>query len=407
MTQRIIYAALVLGCALSAGADWLRFRGPNGNGVADEEMVPTEWSEPDDNLAWKIELPGRGASGPIVVGGRVLVTCCSGYRQDRLHVICFDAASGAKRWERQFWATGRSMTHPKTNTAAATPTSDGQRVFACFSTGDVVCLDLDGNLQWLRGLMLQYPNASNSLGLASSPIVVDETLVLPIETDSQSLALGLDAATGQTRWKVDRPALASWASPVLLGGGEDFNYLVVLQSGRGLAAYDPRTGHRAWHSDRGCATIASGVAHGDVLYVPSFGLTALKQSTDGRPPELIWENSRLSPSTSSPLRYQGRLFVVSRSVLKCADAKTGELVWQLRLKGNFSSSPVVASGQMYLFSEEGVGQVITVGPLRGQIVGEIDLAETILASPAIANGGLYVRSDRHLWRFASSTVKPN
>ena len=129
MTRRIIYGALVLGCVLSAGGDWLRFRGPNGSGVADDEMVPTEWSEPENHLAWKIDLPGRGASGPIVVGDPLCVTGCSGYRQDRLHVICFDAVDGAKRWERQFWATGRAMTHPKTNTAAATPTSDGQRVF--------------------------------------------------------------------------------------------------------------------------------------------------------------------------------------------------------------------------------------------------------------------------------------
>jgi outer membrane protein assembly factor BamB len=400
MPHRIILClTFIVGCASWADADWLRFRGPNGSGIAEGELAPPEWNGRADSHVWKVALPGRGVSAPIVVGDLVFVTCCSGYRQDRLHVLCFDAASGTRRWERQLWATGRGMTHPKTCTAAATPTSDGQRVYASFSTGDVVCLDLEGNVLWLRGLMLQYPNASNSLGLASSPIVVGDTFVQQIETDSQSIAVGLDAGTGQTRWQIDRPALASWTSPVLLRGDQEFDYLVVMQSGRGLSAYDPHTGDQAWQSDRGCATIPSGVARGDVLYVPSFGLTALQRRSGGSPPEVFWENSRLSPSTSSPLWHEGSVYAVSRSVLKCADAETGDLAWQLRLKGNFSSSPVVASGHMYLFSEEGRGQIIEIGRQRGRVVGEIELDETVLATPAIAHGGLYVRSDEHLWRF--------
>jgi outer membrane protein assembly factor BamB len=171
-----------------------------------------------------------------------------------------------------------------------------------------------------------------------------------------------------------------------------------------LTALEPLTGQTVWQTDRGCATIASAVARGNELYVPSFGLTALRGLAGGEPPELIWENARLSPSTSSPLWHEGRVYVVSRSVLKCADAESGKILWQLRLQGNFSSSPVVAAGHLYLFSEEGTGQIVKLDGRRGEVVGTIELGETILATPAIAGGALYVRSDQHLWKLARSAA---
>src|SRR4051794_16509266 len=95
------------------GADWPQFRGPDGSGVADETGLPVTWSA-TENVRWKAELPGRGLSNPVIVGGRVFVTASSGARQDRLHVLCLDEKTGKKLWERQFQATGSTMTHPKT-----------------------------------------------------------------------------------------------------------------------------------------------------------------------------------------------------------------------------------------------------------------------------------------------------
>src|SRR5438874_9254326 len=86
-------------------ADWPQFRGPGGAGVSPEMGLPSHWG-PADNVRWRAELPGRGVSSPVVAGGRVYITACSGYQQRRLHVMCFDAATGAKQWERQFQATG-------------------------------------------------------------------------------------------------------------------------------------------------------------------------------------------------------------------------------------------------------------------------------------------------------------
>ncbi|HTD67604.1 MAG TPA: PQQ-binding-like beta-propeller repeat protein, partial [Candidatus Limnocylindria bacterium] len=164
-------SAALLAALQFATADWPQFRGPLGNGIASAADVPAKLDT--NSIAWAADLPGRGLSSPIIIGDRVFVTCSSGPKQDRLHVICFNAKDGTKRWERRFWATGRTMSHDKTSVAAPTPASDGERIFAIFSSNDLVCLDLEGNLIWIRGLTRDYPNASNSLGMSSSLTVTD------------------------------------------------------------------------------------------------------------------------------------------------------------------------------------------------------------------------------------------
>ncbi|MBM4075446.1 MAG: pyrrolo-quinoline quinone, partial [Planctomycetes bacterium] len=172
----VIGCLLVMSVTVVAG-DWRGFRGTDASGIALDSNPPITWSA-SENVAWKKALPGRGLSSPIVVGDRIFVTASSGFRQDRLHVICISTHDGSTRWERQFTATGRTMTYPKISNAAPTPISDGKRVFAIFSSNDLVCLDLEGQLLWYRGLTFDHPNVSNSLGMASSPVVVDDTLVL-------------------------------------------------------------------------------------------------------------------------------------------------------------------------------------------------------------------------------------
>jgi outer membrane protein assembly factor BamB len=201
--KTILTCAALLGSLTFASADWRQFRGPAGNGIVNDPALPTQLDT--KNIHWTIDLPGRGLSSPIVVGDRVYLTAASGPKQDRLHVICFSAKDGKKLWERQFRATGRTMTHEKTCVAAPTPVSDGERIFAIFSSNDVLCLDLDGNLLWLRGLTRDYPNASNSLGMSSSLTVADGVLITMVENDSESFTAGLDAKTGVNRWKLDRP----------------------------------------------------------------------------------------------------------------------------------------------------------------------------------------------------------
>ena len=381
------------------GADWLQFRGNHIDGVSTERIAPISLK----TISWKATLPGRGLSGPIVIGDRVVVTSSTGYKQNRLHVLCFDAGSGKQLWHRQFWATGRTQSHPKMCGATPTPASDGERIFAFYSSNDVACLDLDGNLLWFRGLTHDYPNASNSLGMASSPIVVEDTLIVQVENEAESFATGLDVRTGIPRWKQNRPRHANWTTPTILPRPKH-SPLVVLQSTTGLSAINPKTGRDVWRYNKSAASIPSSVISSSrIIYVPSGGLTALVSQQNGSPREL-WHQNRLSPSMASPLVVRDRVYVTNRAgVVTAADARTGKTLWRMRLKGPFSGTPVSVGGRLYFFNEKGLGQAVKPESSRGRLVETINLAETVLCTPAIANGALYIRSDGvghdgHLWK---------
>ena len=150
-TNKVLAFVSVLSLSqIASGEDWLQFRGNDHRGISLKSETPTNLSK--NNIAWKIPLPGRGLSSPIVIGNRVFLTASSTTDQSRLHVICANKDNGEIEWERQFWATGRTICHEKTCVAAPTPVSDGKNIYALYSSNDLICLDLDGNLKWIRGL---------------------------------------------------------------------------------------------------------------------------------------------------------------------------------------------------------------------------------------------------------------
>ncbi|HZZ81767.1 MAG TPA: PQQ-binding-like beta-propeller repeat protein, partial [Gemmataceae bacterium] len=167
MKIRLFPTLLLLAVALTARAeDATQFRGHGGLGLSKEINLPTKWSA-TEGLRWKAELPGKGLSNPVVAGGRVYVTVTAAYQQKREAVLCFDVKTGKKLWERQVWATGTTLCHPKTNMAAPTPITDGERVYALFATGDFVCYDKDGDLVWYRSIVGDYPTVGNNVGMAA------------------------------------------------------------------------------------------------------------------------------------------------------------------------------------------------------------------------------------------------
>lgn len=394
---------LLIGATLAAaGADWTRFRGDSSSSAL-RETLPTSWSKADGkNIAWEAPLPGKGVAGAIVVGDNVIVTASDGPRESRLHVLCFDAATGKKRWSRQFWATGRTLCHPTSAVAANTPVSDGQRIYAFFSSNDLICLDLQGNLVWFRGLTHDYPAAGNDVGMASSPLLVRDTVVVQIECQGESFACGLDKTTGEDRWRIPRPAEANWSSPVALRGGAGLDQIVVLPSGKGLTALDADTGAELWSNKAPGDSIASPVSDGQTLWSPGNGVRMLKTSAGTAPPTVAWANNKLSPGAASPVLHDKKLYVINRAgVLSCADAETGELKWQLRLKGAFWSTPVAAGDYLYAANQDGDVQVVRLGD-QGELVATNTLGESLMGSAAVANGAIYYRSHGHLWKIAET-----
>ncbi len=413
--QLVSFVVPTMLCMLSAQpsfADWRQFRGNDSSSVVADAKLPVEWVDGDQpkNIAWKIPLPGRGLASPIVVGDRVFVTCSSGFHQDRLHVICFDAAKGQKLWERQFLATGRTMSHPKTCGASSSPCSDGQRIFAQFSSNDVVCLDLEGNLQWFRGITHDFPNCSNSLGMASSPIVIGDTLIAQTENDADSFAVGLDVYSGESRWKRTRPKRANWTSPSPLKDPATGETLALLQASAGVEAIQPKTGELIWKYKSGAATIESLVVNAGIAYVPSNGLTALQPEAGKEEPKQLWNSNKLGPKTASPVVIGKKVYVLGGpGILNCASLEDGTSEWQLRLEGPLTATPVATKDRLYCFNEAGVGQIVQLGGEKGELLGKFELklgqtqpADLILATPAIGDNAIYVRSDAYLWKIAEA-----
>ncbi len=396
-----VLGVLVLAAGPLAAGDWPQFRGPGGRAVADE-AVPVTWS-PTENIRWKVELPGRGLSSPVVAAGRVYVTACSAYRERRLHVLCFDEVSGKKLWERQLAATGSTMCHPKTCMAAPTPVTDGKAVYCLFATGDLVAFDAEGNLLWYRSLVGDYPDVTNQVGLAASPILHGDTLLLPLENAGDSFAAGIDRRTGRNRWRVERARDINWVTPVLaeINGQES----ALFQTSHEVTAYDPDTGKVRWtFTGEGTSSIPSPVVGKDLVYVAGPQYLALRPGPAGAAPEVVWKSNKLNLSYATPIYFKDRLYGVVAVGVNCLDAANGEMLWQQRLAGPFSASPVLAGGKLYVVNEEGKTAVVQLGD-KPKVLAVNDLKETFLATPAVANGALYLRSDRHLYCIAGGKGK--
>jgi outer membrane protein assembly factor BamB len=386
--------ALLLAARAQAG-DWPQFRGPGGTAVSDEKGLPVKWG-PARGVRWKAELPGRGVSSPVVAAGRVYVTASSAYRQGRLHVLCFDAASGKKLWERQYASTGSTVCNPKTSMAGPTPVTDGRHVYALFATGDLAALDRDGNLLWYRSLARDYPDMTNQVGMAASPVLAGDTLLLPLENAGDSFALAVDVKTGKNRWRADRYRDINWVTPLVVraNGRTD----VLFQTAKEITAYDPRTGKVRWsYAGDGLSSVPSPLAgEGGLIFVAGNAYTALRPGPDGTTPEVVWKTNRIRPGYSTPVVSGGRVYGLTGVNVTCVSAKDGEPVWQQRLKGPFSASPVIGDGKLYAINEQGLTTVVALGE-KPKVLATNALDETILATPAISGGAIYLRSDRRLW----------
>ena len=393
--------ALILITPTAQGTDWLEFRGKDHQANANGASLPKSLTE-EDNVAWRVELPARGPAGPIIVGDRVIVTSSGGEgrQQDRMHINCYSTETGEELWHHQFWATGRPFSHPTSANAAPTPASDGERIYAFFSSNDLVCLDLDGQLLWFCGLTYDYPKAANDVGMSSSPTLAGDVVVVQIENQGDSFVAGLDKLTGETLWRQPRNQSAAWASPIAYQV-DGVDHVLVL--GRdGATGYRARDGEIAFKLAGSGSTVSSAVNLGDKLLLPFDGLTLIDPTkmTDGQP-TVLWNSSRLRPSNTSPVIDGDTGYLLSSNgVLTSCDLTDGSKGFQARVEGNYWSTPVVANGFLYAFSQQGAAKIVKLGE-EPEVVSEIDLGETILASPAVNEDSLFIRTDNALWKLTA------
>ena len=411
MNQRFFHRTLgaMLGLGIASGfsdarayEDWPQFRGLNASSVSNDSKLPVEFGgESKSNIAWQTKLPGRSVGGAIVVGDQVITTSSSGMDQRRLHLISLNQQDGSIRWQQELVARGRPFCHPTSANAAPTPASDGKNVYAFYSSNDLACVDLEGNLVWYRSLSTDFPKAGNDVGMSSSPLVVDGVCIVQVECQGDSFAAGLSCEDGSILWKRERPKQANWASPVAIQNPAKEN-MVVMQSRENLVALDPKSGKELWAMDMPCSSIPSAMAVDGRLLVPASGITALDLSSVGASPSKLWDNNKLSANACSPLVVGSRIYTISRTVLASADIYSGELKWQARLADAKSiwSSPVVANNLLYIFTEEGKCLVVRLGDEKGEVVATNDMGESVLGSPAISGNAMYVRGVSSLWKIA-------
>ncbi len=400
---------LLLLIASSAVAEtptgWLEFRGLGGKSAVPAGDIPVEWDiATGKNVAWQADLPGRGVSSPIVVDGRVVVTASDGLDRTKLHVVAFEADTGEQLWHRQNWATGRTQCHPTSANAAPTPASDGERIFAFYSSNDLICYDLAGNLLWYRGLVLDHPRLGNDVGMSSSPVVGDGVVVVLCECQGDSFAAGVDCQTGETRWQVKRPPGANWASPVVAQFPFEGKRIsaVLLQGNDGVTVYALADGKKLWAqpSIKG-SSIPSAVAFDDLLLVPGDGLTAISMASAGEP-EVLWTNESMKPGNPSPLMTSDGVCVISRAgVLMLADPATGATTSKKRIGGSYWATPVAVGNLLYALDDRGNMNVIDLAK-GGDVIAKNSFGENeeTLGSPAVVGDAIYVRSHKHLWKIA-------
>jgi outer membrane protein assembly factor BamB len=404
-------AALVIspaGYAAEDSHEWRSFRGPHSSGYQPDAQVPTEWDvDSGTNIEWRAEVPGRGVCGPIIVGGKVIVSGSTGTNRDRMHIAAYDDATGKQLWHRQFLATGRTLMHPISANAAPTPVSDGERVFAFYSSNDLVCVDLDGNLQWMAGLAINHIGVGNDVGMASSPIVAGRAVVVLCQCQANSFAAAFDRESGELLWEIPRPPVANWSSPIAFTTTSEgkTTEAVAFQTSGEFEAYAADTGKLLWRVPLRCSSVPSPAGGEGMLFVPGSGITALALEGEG-PPRQLWQESKLNAGNSTPVVAGEQLLLLnSAGVLTSASTKDGSVNWRKRLKGPYWSSPVVAGRYLYSVNDLGEARVVDLEN-EGKIVAECSFGpnQDVLGSPAVAGNALYVRSHQYLWKIASPAV---
>ena len=404
MSRLLSLLSLLLFPAALPAENWPGWRGPQTDGLSSEKNLPMRWSA-TENVRWKAALPGAGVSAPVVWGERVFVTSSDGRQNDQLHLLCYHRDSGKRLWHARFFGSAVSEGQfAPGGMAVPTPATDGKHVYALFGTGDLVCVDNEGRPVWVRSLAQEYGPFRNRWGMAASPILVNDMLVVQVDHHGQSYLMGVDAATGVNRWRKERDATVNWASPfpVKVAGKTQ----IVAAGTYALKSYSAEAGEELW-SVQGLQMqcIPTPVVLGDrLLAMGGRDFTALSIRLDGGRGDLTkthvaWQVKSGGANIPSPVVLDGLLYFIedNSGFANCLRADTGERVWRERLGGRkYSASPVAADGKLYFTSEDGLVTVIKAGP-KFEVLAKNDVGELVVASPALSQGRIFLRGDKHLY----------
>jgi len=398
----VIFVSLASAPAM---ADWPAFRG-DGTSISQVSDLPTEWSD-EQGIAWQHKLDGYGQSSPVVRGDRVYVTSARGEQKEQGIVTAIDLATGHRLWQQEIAATQKGPANDYTSRAAPTPVVDEAGVYAFFESGDLVAYYHDGKQRWIRKPAAEYGELKGNHGIGGSLAQAGDLLFVAVDHDGPSYLLAIEKKTGANRWKIDRPAKVSWSSPVVT---RDADPQVIWSSAGSVEAFRAADGKLLW-SLEGIEgnTVPSATVTDDFVIVGSGDVgqnMAIRRAHSGKPSSgklgddsIAWRLKDAAVSFSSPLAYEGRVYLVNRAGAGfCVDGATGKTLWTERLSGSCWASPIGAAGRVYFFGKDGVTTVVAAKPTFEKLaenrvsIGDKDRVYGVAAVP----GAFVMRSGEKL-----------
>ncbi len=411
-TQPQAEVQLVSFKAPAASQDWSCFRGPTGMGTSEAKGLPETWS-PTENIAWKTELPGPGASSPVVFGDRIYITCYTGFfvpgesggskKNLKRHLIALKRDGGEIVWDKALPAKLPEEDEIRDHGfAASTPAVDAERIYTFYGKSGVIAFDHSGKQLW----QADVGSRTHEWGSAASPVLWKNLVFINASVESDSL-VALDRKTGKEKWRAEGIPEA-WNTPVVVTTKSGRQELVVATQGK-IRGFDPATGKSLWS----CATdiswymVPSVVAADGVVYCIGgrSGNAALAVRAGGEgdvtDTHRLWTSEKGS-NVSSPVYLDGYLYWMheSRGVAMCAKADSGEIMYEERLDraGEVYSSALLADGRLYYLTRDGRTFVLAAKPEFEQLASnELGDRSIFNGSPTPDGKRILIRSDKFLY----------
>jgi len=419
----ITLVATLAGNTVAAERDWPQFRGPRGDGSSQAKAVPVAWSE-SNNLAWKVAVPGRGRSAPVVVGDRLWLTLAVergvvrqriGYddMQTAEHVsleaVCLDTRDGRLLWRTPLFEVEKpDPVHWFNSWATPTPVIEAERLYCDFGTYGTACLDAkDGKPVWKTRLPLDH-----QVGPGSSPVLCQNLLLLVRDGRDAQYVAALDRQSGKQVWRTERPPMdtdngdlkKSFVTPLLVQAAGKAQ--LISPGAHWVVSYNPANGQEFWRAHHGkgfsigsCPVFGDGVAYFSTGCMrPALWAIRADGAGDVTTTRVNWTTMRQVPVMSSPLLLGDMLFWTSDDgMANCASTKDGQAHWQERLNQQHLASPLLAGGRVYFFGKEGKTTVVKAARTF-EVLAENQLDGTVIATPAMVDGTIFLRTDTHLYR---------
>jgi outer membrane protein assembly factor BamB len=379
-------------------ANWIGFRGFGSNGHATDAVPPLNWNAiTGENILWKTPIAKQGMSSPVVWKRSIFLT---GADEQARQIYCFDTETGRMLWEHAVTglpgspADGRlPEVLDETGFAAPTVATNGRFVAAVFATGELVCVNMNGERVWAKHL--GTPN--NHYGHTSSLISDGDLLFVQYDQKKDARLLAFEMATGRPVWQANREHM-SWSSPILIENRGRVE--LILTNNKSVDSYDPKTGKRYWHVECLDGEVAPSAAYGGgVLFVANEGAaaSAIDIGDHADEPKILWQWDEALPDAASPLANDDYLILPTAfGAVTCLDAKTGKVLWEHEFNQGFRSSPVLAHGRVYIIDLSGVMHVFKMGD-RFESLGESAIGEPAYATSAFVGKRIYIRGVDHLF----------